>query len=402
MPEPSAASPLPKRVLHVMNSATGGAALSTLDLIAAFHARGIDSVVVCHPAGQRSDFERIQDAVHGRVLFRPLYWGNRKIRSPLWKRPAIELYQLWRTGAVVGSSRATADFAARHDVDLIHTNTILTPEGGRAARRLDLPHVWHVRELVGRGLPYRFYRSDAALGRYLERQATLVVANSQVTASKLRGFVSSDVLRVVPNGIDVGRFSAPKRREGTRVVVGMVANMASWKRHDIFVETAAAVARSLPLEFRVYGQVPENSHPLHESIARRGLQDRFRFMGFVPNEPQIMSEIDILMHVSELESFGRVLVEAMAAGLPVVAVRGGGAAEIVIDGETGLLAAPNSVSELTAHLERLATDAELRRRLGEAGRRRVETEFSLERCADRIQAVYIEALRRHGSRSSRS
>lgn len=390
---------LPKCVLHVMNSASGGAAVSTLDLIRINRAQGIDSVVVCNQAGLPEDLQRVRDAVDGRALFRPLYWMNRKIRSPLWKRPAIEAYQWWRTGGTLRSTRDVVEFASKHGADLIHTNTILTPEGGKAARRLGLPHVWHVRELIGPGAPFRFYRPGRMFGRYLERLSTLVVANSQTTADKLRNMVSSDVLRVVPNGIDVHRFSRVRAADTKPVVVAMAANLTQWKKHHLFIEAAALVDPSLPVEFRLYGHIPptpELQAPLHALIAKHGLESRLKLMGFVGDPRRVMGEIDVLAHTTDQESFGRVFVEAMAASLPVIAMRGGAAPEIVVDGVTGLLATPDSAIEVARHIERIVRDPELRLRLGQAGRERAVQEFSLERCVEGMRNVYREAMQLTG------
>src|SRR5262249_55717709 len=149
----------------------------------------------------------------------------------------------------------------------------------------------------------------------------------------------------VPNGVDIARFGRRTRGDDIRpIVVAMVGNVTQWKKHNLFIAAAAAVDRSLPVEFRIYGHVPETPElraPLDDLITRHGLVERFHLMGFVGDPRQIMAEIDMLVHTADHESFGRVLVEAMAAQLPIVSVRGGGAAEIVVDGETGLLATPN-------------------------------------------------------------
>lgn len=389
---------MPRRVLHVMNSAAGGAALSTLDLIRSCRTQGIDAAVVCHQAGTNEEFERIREAADGRLLIRPLYWMNRKIRSKIWKRPAIEAWQWWRTGCTLGSTSDVAEFAGKHKVDLIHTNTILTPEGARAARRLRLPHVWHVRELVGPGMPFRFYCTRRGLGRYLNRMATEVVANSHVCARQLRDVVAEDRLHVVPNGVDIARFAIREERTGSSpIIVGMVANVAPLKRHDLFIEAVARIDRSIAAEFRIYGHVastPEVIDPLRKAVERLGLGDRLKWMGFVADPRAIMQELDVLVHPCESEAFGRVFIEAMACGVPVVAARGGGAAEIVVDGETGFLVEPHSATAMSAAIERVARDANLRRSLGQSGRRRVETEYSLSQCMTRMKSVYALALHR--------
>jgi glycosyltransferase involved in cell wall biosynthesis len=393
----------PRKVLHVLNSASGGAALSTIALIESFWSQGIAACAVCHDAGSVDERDRLRDATRGAVLFTPLYWWNRKIRAARWKRPLIELRQLIATGWRRGSAGKVLEFARREHVDLIHTNTILNPEGGMAARRLQLPHVWHLRELLGAGQPFRIGMRNSAVARFVGRHASLVVANSHVAAETARGSIPPEILRIVPNGIDLQAF-VPRRGDvgGNRLVVAMVASLTSrTKKHSLFVEAAARLNEFGDLEFRIYGHDPtaggtqpgdRYAEEIHRSVRERGLTDRFRWPGHVADPAEIMAEIDFLVHPADNESFGRVVVEAMAAGLPVVGVRGGGVGEIVLDGETGLLSSPDDAGALAANIARLLRDESLRVRLGAAARRRAEICYSLDSCAAAILRVYEEAM----------
>jgi hypothetical protein len=112
-------------VLHVLNSAAGGAALSTIDLIKALGQTGISACAVCHDAGNDAEREQLRAATDGRTLFTSLYWWNRKIRAALWKRPLIELRQIVKTGWMRRSTAAIMDFAQRHAAELIHTMNCL-------------------------------------------------------------------------------------------------------------------------------------------------------------------------------------------------------------------------------------------------------------------------------------
>jgi glycosyltransferase involved in cell wall biosynthesis len=395
-------SGLPRRVLHVLNGAGGGAALSTIALIEALAAQGVESWAVCDAAGTAAERDRLARAVGGRLEFTRLYWWNRKIRSPLWRRPLIELRQLWATGWGAGSARRVADLAARCGAELIHTNTLLTPEGGRAARRLRLPHVWHVRELVGPGQPFQLPYHGPALGRYLGEHCAQLVANSATAARLLAPWMPAGLLTVVPNGIDLSRFVPRPGAVRRPLVVAMIGSLTSRsKQHARFIEAAAGVDRGLPIEWRIYGHDPSRGgqmrgdayvDALRRLVERLGLAERFRWPGFVADPAQIVAEIDLLVHPADNESFGRIAVEGMAGGLPVVGVRGGGVAEIVEHEVTGLLAPAGDTAALAQAIERLARDAPLRQRLGQAGRRRAEEHFSLESCVARMADVYRAAL----------
>ena len=395
---------LPRRVLHVLNSAGGGAAISTIDLIQSFRELGVDSVAVCHEAGSEPERRRLSDAVEGRALFTPLYWSNRKTRAALWKRPILEAMQLRATGWRRGAERRVAEFAERYQIDLIHTNTFVTPEGGRAARSLGVPHVWHVRELVGPGTPYRFAREGRAMRDEIGRHASVVVANSRTTAEHLTDWVPDGLLRTVPNGIAVERFAGVVPQNGPGpLIVGMVANLTLSKKCHRFFELAEAVAPKTAAEFHLFGRLPAERHlaTLRENLRKRGLSDRVRLRGFVADPVAIMREIDVLAHTADQESFGRVFVEAMASALPVVAVCGGGAAEIVVDGVTGLLAPPDDARAMAACVERLAGDPQLRATLGTAGRCRAAEEYTLGRCVRGMADVYRFAMGRPLAKSVR-
>ena len=256
---------------------------------------------------------------------------------------------------------------------------------------------------MGRDRPFQFAIQGPTLGKYVRDRASLIVANSHTSAAALDDADLNDVLRVVPNGIDLSRFSS---RGGTaghdatagkrKIVVGLVANLSSKvKKGKLFLEAAARV-KSHSVEFHVFGHLPAGSelNDLQQLIERLGLSTRLQLRGFIDDPTAIMSSIDVLMHTADQESFGRILVEAMAASLPVVAPRGGGAAEIVVDGETGFLATPNDAADLARAVERLAGDVGLRGTMGAAGRRRSEQLYDVRRCINQMIDVYAEALER--------
>ena len=114
---------------------------------------------------------------------------------------------------------------------------------------------------------------------------------------------------------------------------------------------------------------------------------------------QLLDASDVLVHPSEADAFPTALIEAMAASVPVVATAVGGIPEIVVDGETGVLVpGPATAAQLTAALEPLVTDAELRARMGAAGRARYEREFTVETWARRTRELYDRILGNRGAR----
>lgn len=379
-------------VLHVLNSAHGGSAMSTFELIGELNRNGIKSSLVCFNNASSEQQQKIEALVRGRVLFIPLYWMNRRIRVARWKRPILELLSFWRTWNGHRFQSRISRLIKNEKINLIHTSTILNPEGAIAARRNNIPHVWHVRELVGPDKHFHFY-NYAAWSAYVHSHCEYLVANSSITKKCLLQFFPQEKIKCIPNGLSLSSYTVKEHTEEKKIVVGMVGSVTSrWKNHEFFIRTAAVLAGDDRLDFRIYGALPGSDDPyvtqLNNLIHSLGTSN-VSFFAFKKPE-DIMREIDLLFHPTDLESFGRIFVEAMGAGLPIVAVNEGGSLELVLDGVNGFLIPLNDTAQAAAAITRLAGSPDLRNDFGRKGRALAEQKYTLERLGNSMAELYRE------------
>lgn len=275
--------------------------------------------------------------------------------------------------------------------DVVHTNSLKAAlYGGLAARLARVPVVWHVHDRVADDyLPAPAVRIVRLAARLLPHA---VIANSRTTATTL----PREDAHVVGNAI---LSPGPDRRpDGAGLRVGIVGRIAPWKGQDVALK---AFARAFPggserlavVGAPLFGQDEEDyAQRLRELSHRLGLDGRVEFRGFRDDVAAELAEVDVLVHASVLpEPFGQVVLEGMAAGVPVVAAGAGGPAEILEDRVTGLLYPPGDVAALADALHRLAEDDSLRQRLADAGRARARS-YSPDAVAARVRAVYEEVL----------
>jgi glycosyltransferase involved in cell wall biosynthesis len=134
--------------------------------------------------------------------------------------------------------------------------------------------------------------------------------------------------------------------------------------------------------------------PLQGALVTRtrelGLEHRVRFLGHRSDVEVVLAALDTFVLSSVSEGLSNTILEAMATGLPVVATRVGGADELVVDGDTGLLVSPGAPREMAGALRRLATDGRARRAMGAAGRTRAESEFALSTMIERYENLYVD------------
>jgi glycosyltransferase involved in cell wall biosynthesis len=253
--------------------------------------------------------------------------------------------------------------------DVVHTNSLKAAiYGGAAARAARLPVLWHIRDRIAPD-----YLPVPAV--WLMRSLSLVVpsavvANSMATARTLPRR-STVVYDVVPN---TTRPSARGRSSDRPLVVGMLGRLAPWKGQHVFLEAFAAAHRGAAVEARLIGSAmfgeDQYEHQLHSLVDRLGIREQVDFRGFRDDVWAELAQLDVLVHASITpEPFGQVVIEGMAAGLPVVAAAAGGPAEVVRHENDGLLVPPGDVAGLAAAFERLAADPMLRASLAAAGLR---------------------------------
>jgi glycosyltransferase involved in cell wall biosynthesis len=286
--------------------------------------------------------------------------------------------------------------------DVIHANGFKMHILGVWARPSSVPILWHVHDYVS---------SRPVMARLLPLHASRcagAVANSQSVASDLRLVCPDLSVDTVYNGVDLDRFSAiglsadldtmsgiPSAPQGV-IRVGLLATMARWKGHEVFLRALSMLPATLPIRGYIIGgalyQTNGSQYAPEELRAiadRLGVSARVGFTGFVEDPAAAIRALDIVVHAStEPEPFGLAIAEAMACGKAVISSAAGGAEEVISIGETALSFPPADAAKLAECITILASDPQSRARLGLAGRAVAERRFDRAYLAAKLIPIY--------------
>jgi glycosyltransferase involved in cell wall biosynthesis len=268
--------------------------------------------------------------------------------------------------------------------------------GGITGRLLHLPVVWHC----------RIADRDPYLDTVLCMLTSCIIANSKATATRFRrGFRHK--IRVVYNGIDLQWLRDPSVEKPEFIrndwkVILVIARASRDKRHDIILSSFEKAAKQDPNIYLVCVGSKDSLDPawwdlLQERTQKSESKARIHWIGQVEDVRPWYKGAQMLVLASENESFGRVVVEAMAWGVPVIATRVGAIPEIVRDGIDGILITPGSANEVREAVLKLLRDESLKTSVTESGRKRAEG-FSIERHVNKMVQVFEETLRHHARR----
>jgi glycosyltransferase involved in cell wall biosynthesis len=312
---------------------------------------------------------------------------------------ALRRDQVLRGARVAAEAARTAAYVARLTQrlrslrpDLVHTNSLKAAlYGSVAAKAARVPLVWHIRDRIAEDyLPARAARLVRTMARHLP---DAIVSVSETTLATLSEHAALPRATVIRDPVAVEEASGPV---GDGFRAGMLGRIAPWKGQHVFVEAFARAfpegnERAVIVGTPLFGEY-EYERELHHLNERLGLDGRVEFAGFRNDVWHELRRIDVLVHASVLaEPGGQVVQEGMAAGRAVVAAAGGGPAEMIDDGSSGLLYPPGDVDALAEALRRLAADAGLRARLAAAGREKAR-EFAPETIAAKVTDVYRSVL----------
>lgn len=408
---------VPATVLFSQNYADGGSVTSLLDLV-----RGLDPdryravVAFRGPNAFIEEFEAAGAVVEilapetatatddsedeAASLVRQLPAGRRTGLGPLRR------FLSRSVRSDLPAARALWRVAHRHHVDLIHANNDvrMNRDAIVVAWMMRIPLACHVRWL---------YDSSAPVDLWVDRRMARVVDQFFfISAAAQRCYepvgVSADRTLVLDNPFDVPALRAPRRPElvaqlgleGDDPIVLGLGRLTPWKGQDVVIRALAVIREDLPARLLLVGAATDARGRTYEAQLRvlvedLDLADQVVFAGARRDIAEVLAIADVVVHSStKAEPFGRAVVEAMAAGRPLVASDGGGVPEVVDDGVTGLLVVPGDPGVLAAAVVRLLVDPDRAAAMGRRAAVATEARFGIEAHCQPVQAAYDRILER--------
>jgi glycosyltransferase involved in cell wall biosynthesis len=233
---------------------------------------------------------------------------------------------------------------------------------------------------------------DRFVNRLIFRYGNVkIVSVSKEVAQSVKTVYGVDS-EVIYNGVEIDEFSNNLKRENKFV---NILNIASFKREkniplliDAFSE---AIAQEKKIKLILVGDGAQKNL-LEQQIEKKGIRESVTLLGWRSDIPEIFANCDIFALSSDSEGLGMVLIEAMAAGRPIIATRVGGVPEIVEDGATGILVAPGDSHAFAEAILKLSRDEKLREEMGRKGREKAEREFNMKIVALKYERLYEKLL----------
>jgi len=251
--------------------------------------------------------------------------------------------------------------------------------------------VWHARDLTRFGLPSRL------CGRFCER---VIAVSNAVKDLLIKQGTKAGKIDIVHNGIEArdSNLEAQTKPNDAPIKFANVGQFVPWKKQDIFIKAACRFiqkggdARFLLVGDDIFGRDCKYKAKLLSQIKNCEIAEKFNLLGWQENMDEVWRQINCLVHTAEREPFGRVIIEAMAHGVPVIAVDNCGPSEIIQNGKTGILVPVNDIGELSEAMLKIASDERFSRGLASAGYEQVVSRFSAEKIAVRIREIYEQIL----------
>lgn len=283
-----------------------------------------------------------------------------------------------------------AKFAKQHSIDIIHTNTAATLEGSFVSRKLHIPQLWSIHEIIVN--PKVMYKITSWL---ISKYSSITITDSGAVKKHLdaSGYFKDGAVKVIYNGVDSERFKPENdcsylfeewKIPRTARVIGMMGRVNSWKGQHDFLEAANIVMKNNPDVYTVFvGASFEGEEwrekELADAISKSPYKERIVNQGYRTDSEGIYKLYDVFVLPStNPDPLPTVVLEAMATGKPVVGYKHGGVCEMVKDGYNGLLAEVRNPADLAAKIQMILSNDELRKDMGAHSRKRLLENFSIE------------------------
>jgi glycosyltransferase involved in cell wall biosynthesis len=360
--------------MHILHVETGrhlyGGALQVLFLIKGLKKQGCRSTLVCANGSKIGEAASVAATIH-----------EVPMAGELDPRFVLQLERVIRAECpdiVHVHSRRGADFWGIIAARLNRTKVVLT-------RRVDNPEVpWAAQ------MKYRLCDSVITISEGIRQ----VLFSEGIPAHKVVCIPSGVAIEQYNQGCKSGWFCSQFGLRPHDKVIGVIGQLIPRKGHRYLIEAAPEILKHYPeTRFLFFGQGPLQRH-LEQLSKSIHIADKVHFAGFRTDLERILPCLDLVVHPATMEGLGVSLLQAAAAGVPIVATRVGGIPEIVHDGVNGLLVPPNDALSLMSAVIRLLGDPDRTSAMGRAGRQLIRKEFSTDKMVAGNLSVYHRVLRR--------
>jgi len=250
------------------------------------------------------------------------------------------------------------------------------------------------------------------INRLIINRFTSVIVDVVISVSEnVARFVAEEIkiprekIYIIPNGVDITKFNhlppqiisrQMNKIQSEGLIIGAIGRPRPVKGYKFLLEAFQEISKEYSQSFLVFVGNGPYRNDLIKFSSNLCISDRVVFLNDHKNIPELLSAFDIVVSSSLHEGMSNVILEGMAAGLPVVATAVGGTPEVVIDGETGFLVPPGDPDALAEAINKLLNDPVLRKRFGQAGRKRVEKCFTIEETVRKTEDLYLRLLKEKG------
>lgn len=279
--------------------------------------------------------------------------------------------------------------------------SVVIGAGAVAAWLARRPHVWHLHEFGYVNPKELFDLGNRRTARLIDRLSAVIIANSHVVKNEYARYVSPQKLHVIyqsvtlKEGSEYATVRIARKQVFTCVIVGLLQPLKG--QQEAIAALAELARRGFDAELLIVGAGSSYFRQvLEHDVKSYGLEQRVIFHGYVENPTALIRAADVVLMCSRFESFGRVTVEAMLAGKPVIGAASGGTAELIQDGKTGLLYEPGNHTELAVKIQYLFENPEKKIKLGADARVWATGRFTQKRYAKDVLDLLSGVLAKAG------
>lgn len=291
----------------------------------------------------------------------------------------------------------------KHHIDIVHTNDENLIDGALGAKLSMKPHVWHIRSRIGKDGLLNHFLGKVFVLKVIHFLSAMDIVNSSATYEPWKSSGITESVRLIHNGINInlfknrtGKLKREYHLQDETPIVAMVSTNPEFDGLHHFIDAAACLFKVQPeTHFFMIGKMTncngEYLNKQRDKLAESKLEKNFIFTGFRRDLPELFPDIDVIIEPMRNGSWSRVVLEAMAAGVTIIAVEEGGVSDFLTHGETGFLVP--SQKDLGTTLVNVFSNREALLKIRKRAQQYVEKQFSSRKYAENVMKVYNDLIK---------